>query len=325
MTHPLVTAFVITCNRKESLARALRSLLASDYPELELLVVDNGSTDGTVETLANDFPQVRVIRNDTNLGTCVAHNQGVKAAQGTYVIRVDDDVALAPDCLSTLVNVMEQDETIGLSGPKLYLGPSNTLWCAGGAIDWRNLDTVTLGEGEADRAQYDTMREVDYIGCCMFVRRSVYDAIGLIDEVPRIFGIQSTGSAAIANAYAAGTEEITAVEADTLADSISVNLPSDGLRALRAATQTDGAYIAVPDETILDAIAALGSVGIFSEPAAATAYAGLVRAVEDGLIEPDDPVVVLNTGSGLKDVKAAKQAGGEAPVIAPTLEAVKAL
>jgi threonine synthase len=149
--------------------------------------------------------------------------------------------------------------------------------------------------------------------------------IGLIDEVPRIFGVQSTGSAAIANAYAAGTEEIESVEADTLADSISVNLPSDGLRALRAATQTDGAYIAVPDEAILDAISALGSVGIFSEPAAATAYAGLVRAVEDGLIESDDPVVVLNTGSGLKDVKAAKQAGGEAPVIPPTLEAVKAL
>ena len=148
---------------------------------------------------------------------------------------------------------------------------------------------------------------------------------GLIDEVPRIFGIQSTGSAAIANAYAAGTEEIEAVEADTLADSISVNLPSDGLRALRAATQTDGAYIAVPDEAILDAISALGSVGIFSEPAAATAYAGVVRAIEEGMIAPDDPVVVLNTGSGLKDVKAAKQAGGEAPVIPPTLEAVKAL
>lgn len=149
--------------------------------------------------------------------------------------------------------------------------------------------------------------------------------IGLIDQVPRIFGIQSTGSAAIANAYAAGTEEITAVQADTLADSISVNLPSDGLRALRAATQSGGAYIAVPDDAILEAIAALGSVGIFSEPAAATAYAGLVQAIEDGLIAPDDPVVVLNTGSGLKDVKAAKQAGGEAPVIPPTLEAVKAL
>ena len=121
MTHPLVTAFVITCNRKESLARALRSLLASDYAELELLVVDNGSTDGTVETLAKDFPQGRVIRNVINLGTCVANNQGVKAAQGTYAIRVDDDVALAPDCLPTLVNVMEQDETIGLMDERFFV------------------------------------------------------------------------------------------------------------------------------------------------------------------------------------------------------------
>lgn len=149
--------------------------------------------------------------------------------------------------------------------------------------------------------------------------------IGLIDQVPRIFGVQSTGSAAIANAYAAGTEEITAVEADTLADSISVNLPSDGLRALRAATQTDGAYIAVPDDAILEAITELGSAGIFSEPAAATAYAGVVQAIEKGFIQSDDPVVVLNTGSGLKDVNAAKQAAGEAPIIKPTLEAVKAL
>ena len=149
--------------------------------------------------------------------------------------------------------------------------------------------------------------------------------IGQIEVMPRIFGIQSTGSAAIYNAYKAGNENIVAVAADTLADSISVNLPSDGLRALRAATQTNGAYLAVEDSAILEAITDLGRVGIFSEPAAATAYAGLKKAVQDGIITPQDPVVVLNTGSGLKDVKAAMQAAGPAPVIEPNLEAVKKL
>lgn len=149
--------------------------------------------------------------------------------------------------------------------------------------------------------------------------------LGLLEHIPRIFGIQSEGSAAIANAFNSGTEEIKPVTATTLADSISVDLPRDGLRALRAATQTGGAYLTVPDGEILNAIADLGQVGIFAEPAGATSYAGLVKAVQDGLIEPDDPVVVLNTGSGLKDVRAAMQATGEALIIEPALEAVKVL
>jgi threonine synthase len=144
-------------------------------------------------------------------------------------------------------------------------------------------------------------------------------ALGWLAHMPRIFGVQSEGSAAIANAFEAHTEDIQAVSADTLADSISVDLPSDGLRALRAATQTNGAYIKVKDTDILQAIAALGAVGIFSEPAAAAAYAGLVKAVEDRLVDADDPIAVMLTGSGLKDVRAAMQAVGQAPVIPPNL------
>ena len=150
-------------------------------------------------------------------------------------------------------------------------------------------------------------------------------AIGQIKSMPRIFGCQSTGSAAIANAYQAGTEEIKPVEADTRADSISVNLPSDGLRALRAATQTRGAYVTVEDTAILQAIAELGRAGIFAEPAAAASYAGMKEALRTGQITADDPVLVLNTGSGLKDVQAAMQVAPEAPVISPELDEVKKL
>ncbi len=147
--------------------------------------------------------------------------------------------------------------------------------------------------------------------------------IGWLDQVPRIFGVQSEGSAAIYNAFAAGTETITPVSAHTLADSISVDLPRDGVRAVRAARQTGGSYILVSDQDILKAIASLGRAGIFAEPAGATSYAGLVKAIFDGLIGPDDPVVVINTGSGLKDTRAAMQAVAAAPVIEPTLEAVR--
>ena len=150
-------------------------------------------------------------------------------------------------------------------------------------------------------------------------------ALGWLEMIPRIFGVQSVGSAAIANAFEKGTEEILSVQADTLADSISVDMPRDGLRALRAATHTEGAYITVGDESILLAIARLGKEGIFAEPAAATAFAGLQKAIESGLITSIDPVLVMNTGSGLKDVKAAQKAVQPAPIIEPTLRALEAV
>jgi len=148
-------------------------------------------------------------------------------------------------------------------------------------------------------------------------------ALGWIQQMPRLIGVQAEGSAAIANAFHANTETIAPVAAQTLADSISVNLPRDGVRAVRAAKETGGMYITVSDAAILAAIATLGRAGIFAEPAGAAAYAGLAAMHAQGQLEPESNVLVLNTGSGLKDVGAAMQAVTSAPIIEPTLEALK--
>lgn len=148
-------------------------------------------------------------------------------------------------------------------------------------------------------------------------------SLGWMEKMPRIFGVQSEGSAAIANTFLVGSETIIPVHANTLADSISVDLPRDGVRAIRAARDTGGQYIKVSDTEILAAISSLGKVGIFAEPAAATSYAGLVKAKEQSLLDPEDLFMVINTGSGLKDIRSAMQAAGEAPIIEPSLEAVK--
>jgi threonine synthase len=149
------------------------------------------------------------------------------------------------------------------------------------------------------------------------------ETIGWLEHSPRLYGVQAEGSAAITNAFNSGREEIIPVSADTLADSISVDLPRDGVRAVRAARDTAGSYLLVSDAEILTAIAQLGAAGIFAEPAGATAYAGLNKAIQKGIIGPEDPVLVINTGSGLKDIKAAVQSVPEAPVIDPTLAALK--
>lgn len=147
--------------------------------------------------------------------------------------------------------------------------------------------------------------------------------LGWLPVMPRIFGVQSEKSAAIFNAWAAHTETITPVHATTIADSISVDLPRDGVRAVRAATETNGAYIAVPDETIYEGISELGKIGVFAEPAGATAFAGMKKAVAMGIIDEQDDILVMNTGSGLKDIRSAMTAAGQAPVIAPTMKALE--
>ena len=147
--------------------------------------------------------------------------------------------------------------------------------------------------------------------------------IGWLEQMPRIFGVQSEGSAAVANAFMAGDEIIYPVSADTRADSISVDLPRDGVRAVRAARQTGGAYITVSDDEIMAAIPELGQVGVFAEPAGAAAYAGLKKAIRQDIVSGDDAVLVLNTGSGLKDVNAAMASVSPALIIEPTLSAVE--
>ncbi len=150
-------------------------------------------------------------------------------------------------------------------------------------------------------------------------------ALGWIDRVPRLMGVQAEGSAAIANAFFVRNEDIQPVSAETVADSISADVPSDGLRALRAATQTGGEYLTVSDDEILQAMLPLArDAAVFAEPAAAAAYAGLDKFAKAGLTDPDEYVVVLVTGNGLKDVNAALQVTGTAPRIPPDAAALKA-
>jgi len=151
-------------------------------------------------------------------------------------------------------------------------------------------------------------------------------ALGWIDRMPKLMGIQAEGSAACYNAWKSGTEKIIAVNAQTVADSISADVPRDGVRAVRAVRATGGAYLTVTDDEILAAIPELArGEAIFSEPAASAAYAGLKKAVKASLVKSDDTVVCMLTGSGLKDIASAMKVAGAGTVIEPTLEAVKTL
>ena len=185
-------------------------------------------------------------------------------------------------------------------------------------LDWKVPDAifVSVGDGSIIGGVHKAMKDAT--------------ALGWIAHMPRIYGIQSAGSDYLVQAFESGEDVLTKppISADTVADSIAADLPRDRIKAMAAVIETDGAFLRVSDGAILAAVPTLArGSGVFAEPAGAAAYAGLIAAVDRGLVGPNDRVVVLSTGSGLKDVasamKAVAAAGTEPMVVEPTLEALK--
>ncbi|HAF96193.1 MAG: threonine synthase [Elusimicrobia bacterium GWC2_51_8] len=152
-----------------------------------------------------------------------------------------------------------------------------------------------------------------------------FHRLGIIDKLPQMIAVQAEKSDAIKRAFEAGGE-IQAVSGETIADSISVSIPRDGLAAVMAIKDSGGFAVSVTDAEILEAIPqiARGS-NVFAEPAAAASYAGLKKAASAGKIKDSESAVVLISGNGLKDVQSAMKSVGRPFVIRPDIGELKKL
>jgi threonine synthase len=151
-------------------------------------------------------------------------------------------------------------------------------------------------------------------------------ALGWIDWIPRIIGVQASGSAACYQVWKDGGDpaKMQPIHSQTVADSIAADLPRDRVKAVRAVRETNGAFVSVPDQAILDSIPVLARLsGVFAEPAAASVYAGVRAALDEGHVRPDDRVVLLVTGNGLKDIKSAMRVAGAGYPVAPDINEVE--
>lgn len=151
--------------------------------------------------------------------------------------------------------------------------------------------------------------------------------IGLIDRLPKMVGVQAEGASPLVKAWLAGDTQAKPVQAKTVADSISVGIPRDQVKALRAVRESGGQFVAVNDEEILSAISMLArKVGVFAEPAGATGLAGLKKLVEMGVCGEKNRVAVLVTGHGLKDIEGVMKAVSRTPVaVEKSLDHVEAM
>lgn len=187
INRPRVTIIILNWNSYEVSRDCLHSLQEIDYKNREILLVDNGSEDGSGDQLAKEFPDVRLLSNLVNLGFAAGCNVAITEAlnRGTdYILLLNNDTVVASDFLTKIVQVAETSPIVGIVSPKIYyLRPADRIWYAGGIYKpWWSFPRV-LGHRQQDRGQYNYHAEVSFVsGCAMLIKANVIKQIGFLDE-----------------------------------------------------------------------------------------------------------------------------------------------
>lgn len=184
---PRISIILVNYHGASDTLACLRSLRENTFKDLDAYVVDNASGDDLESLIAAEFSTVTFIQNATNVGFARGNNIAIQQALergSNYILLLNNDTVVAPDALQRLINRVDADHAIGIAGPKIYyFEPSDRLWYAGGRSDVRSGTASHVGIGEHDSGNYDVPGPTDYVtGCCLLVRREVFESIGLLDE-----------------------------------------------------------------------------------------------------------------------------------------------
>lgn len=188
MTEPRVSIIILNWNGLEDTIECLESLKKITYPNYEVIVVDNGSAENDAQVLKERFGNyIRLIQNDRNYGFAGGVNIGMqyalKYSSPDYFLLLNNDTIVAPDFLTQMVRVAENDSSIGIVGPKVYLyGSPNIMQGIGGKSNmWTGL-SACIGDREVDAGQYSSRQVVDLALACTLTKVEAINRIGLYDE-----------------------------------------------------------------------------------------------------------------------------------------------
>jgi len=178
----LASVIVLSYNGRGYLGPCLSSLESSSHSEIEVLLVDNGSTDGSIQWVEATFPEIRVVANGQNLGFAGGMNRGIIEARGRFIAFLNQDTTVRPEWLENLVTALE-DPAVGIAGSKIYYPDGVTLQHAGGIIRYPQALADHYGYRQRDQGQWDQVKDVDYVtGAAFATRRDVLESIGVFDE-----------------------------------------------------------------------------------------------------------------------------------------------
>lgn len=178
------SVIVVNYNGMALLEDCLSSLAAQTYRYFEVILVDNGSTDGSVAQAAALMPDLRVLALRENLGFAGGNNEGIRQARGAFIVLLNNDTQLAPEFLEELVRAAERDPRVGMVAPKILNFFDRTqIDSVGGLIICRDGLAQGRGRGERDEGQFDDLEEILLpSGCAALFRRELLDECGLFDE-----------------------------------------------------------------------------------------------------------------------------------------------
>lgn len=212
---------------------------------------------------------------------------------GANVVKVEGDYKKAYDMSKMAVDAFPFYNRNAAVNPFLIEGKKTVVLEIMEQLDFQVPDWIVVSVGD---------------GCTIGgVYKGLHDlkSIGWIDRMPKILGVQAEGCRPFVDAFESDGI-LKEADENTIADSIAVGIPRNPVKGLQAVLRTEGKYIAVDDEAIIEAAGTLGRhEGVFGEPAASAATAGYIKAVKEGIIKKSETSVIIVTGNGLKDVKGA--------------------
>jgi GT2 family glycosyltransferase len=184
-TTPRVAVIVLAWNSADCITRCLASVQASTIP-LDIIVIDNDSHDTTKKVVTKSFPTVTYRNSGDNLGYAGGNNIGIELAlqrHADFVLLLNPDAYVAPDCVERLVSYMQAHPQVGLASPKIYYADSDTIWFAGADINWSRGTSAHIGQGRQDGPEFSHDKLMPRAnGCAMLLRASAMETTGLLDE-----------------------------------------------------------------------------------------------------------------------------------------------
>jgi GT2 family glycosyltransferase len=185
MPEPLVVIVILNTNRCQDTLECLASIQQNTYSNYHVIVLDNNSTDGSVQAIQDEFPDTQIIELAENLGYAGNNNVGIRAAlnqDADWVFVLNEDTILDPGCLSHLVIVGESSSIVGIVGPMVYHHDEPDVIQSAGGLLGPNWDSIHLAKDEPDQGQFTDPHRVEWIsGCGIMVRRDVIEEVGMID------------------------------------------------------------------------------------------------------------------------------------------------
>jgi len=179
--YPKVFVVVLNYNGGNFIKKCLASVFKNDYPNFEVVVVDNNSSDGSLEMAKSNFSKANFIKNEENLGFAVGNNVGIRFSlerMADYICLLNNDAEVEKDFIEKLVEALEKEQGAGIAGPVVFNGENKQVWFSKGKIKWLTMKAVHSAKFETKN-----IYQSDFIsGCAIMIKAEVFNEIGLLDE-----------------------------------------------------------------------------------------------------------------------------------------------